>query len=173
MRPADEFFWARETLFRFPGFRHFISSLDAIPIDREGTGLSGLKETLRRLKRGELVLVFPEGTRTPDGRVQPIKPGFVAVARRAGTPVLPVAMEGAFDAWPRWRMYTRPAVVEIAFGEPLDQETIGKLSDEELVDEVQRRLESLHAFCRQRRALRCRLPGNGAISARNPTQKGE
>ena len=67
---------ARESLFRFTPFRWLIQSLDAIPIDREGVGLSGLKETLRRLKQDELVLIFPEGTRTRDGEISPLKPGF-------------------------------------------------------------------------------------------------
>src|SRR5690242_18294289 len=52
---------ARQTLFGFAPFRWLISSLDAIPLDREGLGLNGLKETLKRLKRGEMVLIFPEG----------------------------------------------------------------------------------------------------------------
>jgi len=93
---------ARKTLFRFAPFRWLINSLDAIAIDREGLGLEGLKEMLKRLQRGEIVLLFPEGTRTPDGEVHPIKPGFCAVARRAGVPIIPVAMDGAFDSWPRW-----------------------------------------------------------------------
>ena len=75
---------ARETLFRLPLLAPLMRFLDAFPIDREGSGLSGLKETLRRLKRGELVLIFPEGTRTTDGEVAPLKPGFISVARRSG-----------------------------------------------------------------------------------------
>ena len=69
---------ARDTLFKFAPFRWLINSLDAIPLDREGLGLGGLKETLKRLKRGELVLIFPEGTRTRDGEVGTLKPGFCA-----------------------------------------------------------------------------------------------
>src|SRR5689334_13140924 len=61
---------ARDTLFRVPGLSQLITFLDAIPIDREGGGLAGLKETLRRLKAGELVLIFPEGTRTHDGQLR-------------------------------------------------------------------------------------------------------
>ena len=56
---------ARDTLFGFAPFRWLIKSLDAIPIHRDGMGLGGIKESLRRLKRGELVLIFPEGTRHP------------------------------------------------------------------------------------------------------------
>ena len=75
---------ARRTLFKKRAFGWFIRFLDAIPIDREGGGLEGLKETLRRLKRGEMVLIFPEGTRTHDGEVLPLKTGFYAVAKRSG-----------------------------------------------------------------------------------------
>ncbi|MEX0585070.1 MAG: lysophospholipid acyltransferase family protein, partial [Pirellulales bacterium] len=81
---------ARQTLFRFAPFRWLIHSLDAIPIEREGLGIAGLKETLRRVRRGEMVLMFPEGTRSGDGRPRPLKAGFCAVARRAGVPLLPV-----------------------------------------------------------------------------------
>ena len=73
---------ARKTLFRFPLFGWLIAYLEAIPIDRDGMGLGGFKNSLRRLKRGEMVVIFPEGTRSPDGNVGPLKPGFVALARR-------------------------------------------------------------------------------------------
>src|SRR5439155_22007917 len=72
---------ARDTLFRVPILSQLITFLYAIPIDREGVGLAGLKETLRRLKAGELVLIFPEGTLTHDGEVGPLKPGLLSGAR--------------------------------------------------------------------------------------------
>ena len=71
---------AKDTLFS-PAFAWLFRSLDTIPIDRDGTGLGGLKETLKRLKRGELVLIFPEGTRTKDGTVGVLKPGFCGFGR--------------------------------------------------------------------------------------------
>ena len=67
---------ARKTLFSSGPFGWLIAFLDAIPIDRDGFGIGGIKETLRRLKRGEMVVVFPEGTRSPDGELQSLKPGF-------------------------------------------------------------------------------------------------
>jgi 1-acyl-sn-glycerol-3-phosphate acyltransferase len=133
-------FLARQTLFGFAPFGWLIDSFDAIPIDREGSGLSGLKETLRRLKQDELVLIFPEGTRTPDGRVHAFKPGFVALARRSGQPLLPVGLDGAFDAWPRSRWLPRPAVIHIEFGAPLSAAEMSRLDDAALVAEIERRV---------------------------------
>jgi len=61
-------FVARESLMTFRPFGWLIRSIGAIPIDRDGIGLSGIKESLKLLKRGEMVLIFPEGTRTPPGQ---------------------------------------------------------------------------------------------------------
>jgi 1-acyl-sn-glycerol-3-phosphate acyltransferase len=140
---------ARDTLFGFAPFRWLIESLDAIPIDREGMGLSGIKETLRRLKREEMVLLFPEGTRTEDGWVAPLKPGFCALARRAKVPLLPVALDGSFTAWPRWQKYPRRAMIQVQIGEPIWPEQVAKLTDDELVAEVQRRLVQCHEAARR------------------------
>ncbi len=142
---------ARKTLFKFAPFRWLINSLDAIPIDREGTGLEGLKETLKRLKRGEIVLLFPEGTRTPDGEVHRIKPGFCAVARRSGLPLFPVALDGAWQAWPRQRLLPRRAIVHVQFGDAIKPELIQSLTDEQLTAEVERRIRACHALTRQGR----------------------
>lgn len=136
---------ARQSLFKVPGLRQLMESLDAIPIDREGSGLAGLKETLKRLKQDELVLIFPEGTRTPDGEVHRFKPGFCALARRAGVPLLPVALDGAFDSWPRWRPFPLPAVMHIEFGPPLWPAEIEQLDDQQLVAEIEARVRRCHA----------------------------
>jgi 1-acyl-sn-glycerol-3-phosphate acyltransferase len=142
---------ARQTLFRFAPLRWLLNSLDGIPIDREGTGLGGLKETLRRLKHGELVLLFPEGTRTSDGEVQAIKPGFCALARRSGVPLIPVALDGAFDAWPRQCRFPRRSVIHVQFGPPIEPAEVAALDDEQLVAEVERRIRDCHAQARRSR----------------------
>ncbi|HEX4132813.1 MAG TPA: lysophospholipid acyltransferase family protein [Pirellulales bacterium] len=141
-------FLARQTLFRFAPFGWLIKSLDAIPLDRDGLGMAGLKETLRRLKRGEMVLVFPEGTRTRDGNVGPLKPGFCALVHRTEAAVVPVAIDGAFDAWPRWHRWPRRACIRMEFGEPLTAEEAKGLADGALMAEVDRRLRVCHAAAR-------------------------
>ncbi|EAQ82488.1 lysophospholipid acyltransferase family protein [Blastopirellula marina] len=133
-------FLARQSLFKFP-LSWIIQSLDSIPVDRDGSGLAGLKETLKRLKRGELVLIFPEGTRTPDGKIGPLKSGFIPLARRGGVPIIPIAVDGAFDAWPKQAKLPQRSVIHIRIAPPISHETLQTMSDEELLAELNRRLD--------------------------------
>lgn len=142
---------AREGLFRVPVLRQLIQFLDAIPIDREGPGLAGLRESLKRLRRGEMVLIFPEGTRTATGAVAPLQPGFCALARRSKGALLPVGIDGAFDAWPRWAPIPRLATIHICVGEPLTADAISALDNDELVRELESRIRGCHALARARR----------------------
>jgi 1-acyl-sn-glycerol-3-phosphate acyltransferase len=146
---------ARQSLFEVPGLKHLIEYLDAIPIDRDGFGLAGIKETLKRLKRDEQVLIFPEGTRTRDGEVAPLKPGFVALARRAKAPLVPVACDGAFQAWPRTERIPTLSQITVVIGEPIGADDVAKLADETLVAELERRIRDCHAQARRYR-LNCR-----------------
>jgi len=135
---------ARKTLFRSRLFAAIIRHLDAIEIDREGGGLGGLKETLHRLRRGELVLMFPEGTRTKNGQVQEIKPGFIAVARRSKVPLIPVAIVGAFDVLPKGKKLPRRRTIKMVVGESLKPEEIEKIDDQELLVRLQASIEACH-----------------------------
>jgi 1-acyl-sn-glycerol-3-phosphate acyltransferase len=139
---------ARNTLMRFAPLGWLIRSLDAIPIDREGLGLSGMKEALRRLKRGEMVLIFPEGTRSADGELAPLRPGFTALAARSGAAILPVAIEGAFRAWPRWQRFPRPGTIHIRYGVPLGPDEIAGRPERAVAAEVERRLRQCQAELR-------------------------
>jgi len=135
---------ARKTLFKSRLFAAIIRHLDAIEIDREGGGLGGLKETLQRLRRGELVLMFPEGTRTKNGQVQSVKPGFVAVARRSRVPLIPVAIVGAFDVIPKGSKLPRRRSIKVVIGESLKPEDIAELDDHQLMLKLQSQLEWCH-----------------------------
>jgi 1-acyl-sn-glycerol-3-phosphate acyltransferase len=142
---------ARDSLFRMPMLKQLIAFLDAIPIDREGGGLAGLKETLKRLKECELVLIFPEGTRTRDGEVAPLKPGFIAVARRSRAPLVPVAIDGAFQAWPRTAWLPRFSRLAVVIGPPIPTSEVESLNDDDLLAELEQRILTCHSRARELR----------------------
>jgi 1-acyl-sn-glycerol-3-phosphate acyltransferase len=66
-----------------------------------------------------MVLLFPEGTRTADGRIGPLLPFFAAIAAHARAPVVPAVVRGAFEAWPRGRAWPRPHPLTVAYGRPI------------------------------------------------------
>lgn len=135
---------ARNSLFRFAPFGRLIYSVGAFPIDREGVGLAGIKESLRRLKRGEMVVIFPEGTRTRDGAIAPFRPGFTTLAVRSGAAILPVAIEGAFGVWPRWRKFPGRGRIRVRYGEPILPAELAACDERELLAKVERRVRECH-----------------------------
>lgn len=130
---------ARHTLFFWP-LSWLIRSLGAVPIDRERGGLAGVKTALQLLRAGEVVLVFPEGTRTRDGRLQPLLPGFVSLARRSAATIVPVAIDGAFAAMPRGCVLPRPCPISLTFCPSIAPADIERLDDRALAALVSRRL---------------------------------
>jgi len=154
---------ARKTLFHWTFFRWLIEYLDAIPIDREGAGLEGLKESLRRLRRGESLLVFPEGTRSPDGQVGSLQPGICLLARRSQALVIPMALDGAFEAWPRSAPGPKLARIHACIGTPLTPAEIAQWDDTRLLAELESRIRD--CFLRAS-ASRQRLSGRHVAGLR-------
>ena len=140
---------ARDTLFRFRPFGWLLRSINVFPINREGTGVAGIKEALKRLKRGDIVVIFPEGTRTRDGEIAPFRPGFTALAVRSGAAILPVAIEGAFQVWPRWKKLPGLGQIRVHYGEPIPAAEVASRDERELLAEVERRVRECHARLRQ------------------------
>ena len=133
-------YMARKTLFKSWFFRWLISNLDAIPIDRDGLGVAGIKESMKRLKRGEMVLIFPEGTRTLDGQLGHFKPGFLALARRNKAPLVPMALAGAFEAWPKGQKLPKSKQVALVVGDPIAHQQYSTMSDEDAVNLLRDRI---------------------------------
>jgi 1-acyl-sn-glycerol-3-phosphate acyltransferase len=122
-------FLARKTLFRFPPFAWFIRTLGAVPIDQEGVGKEGIRVILEQLRAGQAVVVFPEGTRTPDGALHALRPGIHLLIKRTQAPIVPVGIAGAFQAMPSGQPLPTPAplflpagraTLAVAVGRPLD-----------------------------------------------------
>ncbi len=151
-RPIN--YLARQSLFRFPPLTWFLLWNDAIPIDRDGSGIAGIKQMLRRLGRKESILMFPEGTRTSDGELQPIKLGFLSVAKRAKAPLLPVCFAGAFQSWPRDRQFPIPGHIDVVIGNSLSFHEYGDLPEEQVGELLQRRMQDCFESARQRHQQR-------------------
>lgn len=137
---------ARKTLFRFKPFGWLMDSVDAIPLDQEGIGFLGIKETLRRLKNNEMVLIFPEGARCYDGEIQPFKAGYVLLAVRSKATIVPTAVSGTFNAWPRGQkipwFFWYPIKVE--YGTPITYEEYSSLSEKELHEQVEKSIRVIY-----------------------------
>lgn len=144
----DLHFLARNTLFRTQPVRFLMELIDTIPLDREGGGVAGLKETLRRIRDGGAVVIFPEGTRTSDGSLARLRPGFCALARRSKVPLVPMAIAGAYEAWPRKQRLPRRGCIHIVFGVAISPEQAQSLDDDAMVAEVQRRIADCLATAR-------------------------
>lgn len=125
-RPVS--YLARDSLFRIPLLGWLLRNTYVIPISRESAGTESLRLSIERCKQGYLVGIFPEGTRTLDGSVGSFKPGFVAIARRCGVPVVPVGVAGAFEAYPRTAKFPSPGRIRVVFGDPVQPEEVLQLS---------------------------------------------
>jgi 1-acyl-sn-glycerol-3-phosphate acyltransferase len=108
---------ARKTLFRKRFFRFLIESLNAVPIDQEGFAKEGIRTILEELRKGRLVLVFPEGERTHTGEMAALKPGIHLLIKRTEAPIVPVGIAGAYQALPRWRHWPTLAPLFLPAGE--------------------------------------------------------
>jgi 1-acyl-sn-glycerol-3-phosphate acyltransferase len=145
---------ARSSLYRFKPFAAVITALDAVPIDRDASMVASMKAVIGRLRAGKAVVIFPEGTRTATGRLGEVKGGFTLVARKAGVPIVPVAIVGAFECWPRTSLLPRPGRIRLEFGRVIPAETVAALDDRELVALCAARLAELDATARSLRAGR-------------------
>ena len=145
---------AKQSLFRFRPLAWFMRWNDTIAIDRDGSGIAGVKEMLRRLKRKESIMMFPEGTRTPDGELQPIKLGFLSVAKRAKAPLLPICFDGAFEAFPRDRRFPLPGRIDVVIGQSIPFCVYAELSDQQVGELLQQRMQGCFEVARKRNQSR-------------------
>lgn len=118
--PREVNYLGRESLFRFPVVRSILRSVNSVPVNRDGGGGAGLRAILDRLLIGGAILLFPEGTRTPDGKLQRAKSGIGLTVIKSNAAVVPVRVFGTFDALGRNRKVPRRVQVCVRFGKPVD-----------------------------------------------------
>jgi len=115
---------AREDLFRFPVLGWVLRRWQTVPVNREGSGAKGLRAILDRLLAGGAIILFPEGTRTGDGELQPARSGIGLTVIKSSAPVVPVRVFGTFEAYNRDLRFPRPRRVAVKFGEPMSFEDL-------------------------------------------------
>jgi 1-acyl-sn-glycerol-3-phosphate acyltransferase len=115
---------ARESLFRFPGVGALLRSWNSVPVDRDGGGAAGLKTILSRLLAGGAIILFPEGTRTKDGKLQPARSGIGLTVIKSDAVVIPVRTFGTFECYSRKIKFHLPKRVAVKYGEPMHFEKL-------------------------------------------------
>jgi len=121
-------------------------SLGVIPIRDGAIELSAVRQLLTTLKRGEIVGVFPEGRITRDGALAPGEPGIIAMAARAGVPIVPAGVRGAFEAFPRDARLPLPRPVRVRFGEPMAVPEAAVADRDEQLRALARLMEAIEAL---------------------------
>lgn len=159
-------FIAKAELFRIPVFGWYLRLGGHVRVDRGDPvqAIRSLRAAAALVRSGTSLIVFPEGTRSCDARVQPFKKGPFALAMEAGVPVVPVAIAGSAAVTPTRRIEVRPGVIRVAMGEPL---LPSQFSDRlAFLTAVHERIIDLHLRIGGRGGDRSRpVAGRGAIGA--------
>lgn len=141
--PRQLRYFARDTLFKNPLFGFILKTVGAVPVKRGQSDRDAIRQSIEILKHGHLLVMFPEGTRTADGAIKPFKGGFRLLASRGNVPIIPVAIHGMYEAWPRTNKLPRPRPVRVMYGTPIPPEEFASLSDEDIAEKVHKEISSL------------------------------
>lgn len=108
-----------------------------------------MKKVIGKLQKGRGVCLFSEGTRTTDGKIQPIKPGLGLLCRRGNAAVVPVVIDGAFECWPRTKKIFSPGgTIIVQYGKAITAEQAKKMGDEKLAELLTETLRQMQTKCR-------------------------
>lgn len=148
-------FVAWEGLFRVPLLGPMIRALGAVPVSPENKNSAAglLRQVMGFIEDERSVLIFPEGQRTLDGTLQPFEGGTALVALKTGAPIVPVWLEGTWEAFPPHYLLPRPHKITITFGDPiypdrLPPEMPEKEKRRALLDELRKALETMREEAR-------------------------
>lgn len=149
-------FVAWDGLFRVPLLGPMIRALGAVPVSPENKNSAAglLRQVIGFIENGHSVLIFPEGQRTLDGRLQPLEGGAALVAMKTGAPVVPIWIEGTWEAYPPHYLLPRPHKITVTFGDPIRPDRLpGEMPEKEkrnfLNGELLRALETMRDEARR------------------------
>jgi 1-acyl-sn-glycerol-3-phosphate acyltransferase len=112
------YFLARKTLFEKKLLGPLISRVNALPVDLSRGDLTAVRTIINLLKDGHRTVIFPEGTRSLDGNIQPARPGIGMIIAKTLVPVVPMRIFGSFQAWPKGGKIA-PHPVTVVVGKPI------------------------------------------------------
>ncbi len=142
------YYLARDTLFRGL-FGKLLVSIQTIPVKRGEADMAAMRTVISKLKQGNGVCLFPEGTRTSDGKITAFKPGFGLLCRRGNASVVPVLIDGAFETWPRHKKLFSPGGhIVICYGKCIPASEVKKMDDRELAKLLTDTLRKMQNDCR-------------------------
>lgn len=142
------FYLARKTLLKWPFFGPLFPAMNVIPVERDGNDMSALREVIKKVKEGNAVLLFPEGTRSINGNLQPARAGIGLVIAKTGAPVLPMRIFGAYEAFPKNARHFQASRITVVIGEPIHftEEEISNTSRETYQHLSDRVMEAIGAL---------------------------
>ena len=135
-------YMAKSGLFKFAPFEWLIRQLGAFPIRQGSADIRALKEAIGRVQEGHALTIFPEGTRSSDGNLQPIEPGIALVIRKAKIPVIPAVITGSSQAWPVGKKIFHPYPIRVLYGPPMD---LAGLDREQIVEAIGKKFAEMFA----------------------------
>jgi len=115
----DVFYMAKAETFRTRWARYFLRGYNAFPVVRHSADRTAIEYSLQVLREGHVLVMYPEGSRSPDGQLARAYPGVGFLARKAGVPVVPAAIWGGEHVLPKGRILPRSAPVTLVYGEPI------------------------------------------------------
>jgi len=146
----DLCYLARDSLFRNKFLGKAIASVNAIPVKRGSADLKAIRAVIDRLNLGMGVCLFPEATRSPDGRVAAFKGGFTILCKRTDAMIVPAVIDGAYECWPRHKKFLSRGLVVVCYGEPITSEQAKAMGDRELADLLTQRIRTMQAKWRKK-----------------------
>ena len=135
---------ARATLWNNKILGWVMDSLNAIPVDQDNPDASTIKRCIEVLNENHALLIFPEGARTMNGQTQPFESGTMLVIKRAKPTIIPVALEGAYNAWPRTKKLPQPfGRIACVYGKPIEAEELLQMKPGVALEHLQATVEAL------------------------------